>query len=83
MGEALLKPPLFAGAANLMAENMNLSFTEDELEMIVDALEADMEGYIEASKEARDAGNKEDVDTFSEAAERIQSLLTRLQPLVG
>ncbi|WP_227688203.1 hypothetical protein [Sphingopyxis yananensis] len=66
-----------------MAENMNLSFTEDELEMIVDALEADMEGYIEASKEARDAGNKEDVDTFSEAAERIQSLLTRLQPLVG
>lgn len=66
-----------------MAENTNLSFNADELEMIVDALEADMEGYIEASKEARDAGNKEDVETFSEAAERIQGLLTRLQPLVG
>lgn len=66
-----------------MAENTNLSFNADELEMIVDALEADMEGYIEASKEARDTGNKEDVETFSEAAERIQGLLTRLQPLVG
>lgn len=65
-----------------MADNINLTLNEDEAEMIVDALEADMEGYIEASKEARDSGNKEDADTFSEAAERIQQLLTRIQSLI-
>lgn len=66
-----------------MADTINLILTEDEAEMIVDALEADMEGYIEASKEAADSGNKEDVATFAEAAERIQGLLTRIQQLVG
>jgi DNA polymerase III delta prime subunit len=66
-----------------MADNINLTLNEDEAEMIVDALEADMEGYIEAAKEAADSGNKADVDTFSEAAERIQGLISRIQPLVG
>lgn len=66
-----------------MADKITLTFTEDEAEMIVDALEADMEGYIEAAKEAAGSGNKADVETFSEAAERIQTLLSRIQPLVG
>lgn len=66
-----------------MADKITLTFNEDEAEMIVDALEADMEGYIEAAKEAADSGNKQDVETFSEAAERIQTLLSRIQPLVG
>ena len=66
-----------------MADKITLTFNEDEVEMLVDALEADMEGYIEAAKEAADSGNKADVETFSEAAERIQALLSRIQPLVG
>lgn len=66
-----------------MADNINLALSSDEVEIIVDALEADMEGYLEAAKDARDSGSKQDMQTFSEAAERIQALLTRVQPLVN
>ena len=65
-----------------MAKNLTLTFTEDEAEMLVDALEADMEGYIEAAKEARGTGNKADLVTFTEAAQRVQSLMTRIQELI-
>lgn len=58
---------------------IQLTLTEDEAEMIVDALEADMEGYVEAMKEARANNNREDVATFTEAAERIQKLMARVQ----
>ncbi|MBN8819152.1 MAG: hypothetical protein J0I80_10610 [Sphingomonas sp.] len=65
-----------------MAGAIKLSFTEDEIEILVDALEADLEGYVEAAKEARGNNNRADVKTFTEAAERIQGVLTRLQGLV-
>lgn len=65
-----------------MTKPIKLTLTEDEAEMLVDALEADMEGYVESAKEARGNNNREDVKTFSEAAERIQALLNRLRPLV-
>ncbi|KAG5725946.1 hypothetical protein E4T56_gene19971, partial [Termitomyces sp. T112] len=45
--------------------------------MIVDALEADMEGYLESAKEARGNANREDVKTFTEAAERIGALIAK------
>jgi hypothetical protein len=61
---------------------IQLTLTEDEAEMIVDALEADMEGYVEAMKEARANSNREDVATFTEAAERIGKLMARVQALV-
>lgn len=65
-----------------MTDMIQLSLTADEVEILVDALEADMEGYVEAAKEARGNGNRADVETFTEAAMRIQKLLTKLQDLV-
>ncbi|WP_333606079.1 hypothetical protein [Novosphingobium sp.] len=65
-----------------MTKAIPLSLTSDEIEMLVDALEADLEGYVEAAKEARGNGNREDVTTFTEAATRIQTLMTKLQDLV-
>lgn len=65
-----------------MAQAITLTLTEDEAEIILDALEADMEGYVESAKEARGNNNREDVKTFSEAAERIASLIARIRPLV-
>lgn len=65
-----------------MTDSIQLSLTQDEIEILVDALEADMEGYVEAAKEARGNNNREDVETFTEAAMRIQKLLTRLQDLI-
>ncbi|HCF25611.1 MULTISPECIES: hypothetical protein [unclassified Novosphingobium] len=59
--------------------DITLSFSPDELEMLVDALEVDLEGYAEAAKEARMNNNREDIVTFSEAATRIQVLIEKLR----
>lgn len=61
---------------------IKLTLTEDEAEMLVDALEVDLEGYIESAKEARGNNNRADVQTFTEAAERIAALKTKLQALI-
>ena len=65
-----------------MAETVTLKLTQDELEILVDAMEADMEGYLEAAKEARGNTRREEMATFTEAANRIQALLTRVQELI-
>ena len=62
---------------------IKLTLTEDEAEILVDALEADMEGYLEAAKEARGNANREDVKTFSEAAERIGGLIGKIRALLA
>lgn len=66
-----------------MADTLTLTLTEDEAEILADALEADLEGYIEAAKEARGNNNRADVATFTEAGERIQALLGRVRGLLG
>ncbi|CDO38200.1 hypothetical protein [Novosphingobium sp. KN65.2] len=65
-----------------MTDTIKLSLTQDEVEILVDALEADMEGYVEAAKEARGNGNRDDVKTFTDAATRIQILMSKLQDYV-
>ncbi len=65
-----------------MSNTQTVKLTSDEIEMIVDALEVDLEGYVEAAKEARGNNNREDVATFTEAATRIQTLMAKLQDLV-
>ena len=59
--------------------DVTLTFTADEIEMLVDALEVDAEGYADAAKEARLNNNREDIVTFTEAATRIQMLLEKLR----
>lgn len=65
-----------------MSKPINVPLTQDEIEMLVDALEVDLEGYLESAKEARGNNNRDDVATFTEAATRIQTLMARLQDLV-
>ena len=62
---------------------IDLQLTEEEIEMLIDALEADQEGYVEAAKEARGNNNRADVETFTEAAQRIDALMGKLRKLVG
>lgn len=62
---------------------ITLKLTEDEAEMLVDALDLDLEGYVDAAKEARGNNNRADVQTFTEAAERITALKARIQALLG
>lgn len=65
-----------------MAKTITLKLTADELEILSDALEADMEGYVEAAKEARGNNRRDEVATFTEAAQRIQAVLTKVQDLI-
>lgn len=65
-----------------MSKTIKLALSEDEIEMLVDALEVDLEGYLEAAKEARGNNNRADVKTFTEAGERIQGLMAKLRDLV-
>lgn len=62
-----------------MSKPIKLSLTQDEIEMLVDALEVDLEGYAEAAKEARMSNNREDIVTFTEAATRVQMLMDKLR----
>jgi hypothetical protein len=64
-------------------KTIQLTLTVDEAEMLIDALEADHEGYVDAVKEARGNNNRDDVKTFSEAAARIQVLMAKIQELIG
>ena len=65
-----------------MADSVTIQLTQDELEMLVDALEVDLEGYVEAAKEARLQNSREDIVTFTEASVRIQTLMAKLQDLI-
>ena len=58
-----------------MTKNVTLQLTEDQAEIIIDALESDLEGYVEAAKDARANRNQSDVATFTEASERIAEVL--------
>ncbi|MEZ5655338.1 MAG: hypothetical protein R3E04_05550 [Sphingobium sp.] len=66
-----------------MNEKLNFTFTEDEAEILVDALDADMEGYEDSIKDARANGNRSDVVTFSEAAERIRAVRDKIKAKLG
>ena len=66
-----------------MSKPMQLNLTTDEVEIIVDALDTDLEGYVDAAADARANGNRADVATFTEAADRIRAVRAKLAKLVG
>ena len=63
-----------------MTDSIKLSLTQDEIAIIVDALEVDLDGYLEAVKEARGNSRRDEVETFGSAAERIQAVMNKLRP---
>jgi hypothetical protein len=65
-----------------MAKAIQLTLTSDEAEIIVDALDTDLEGYEDAAKDARANGNRADVATFTEAADRIRAVRAKVAKLV-
>jgi hypothetical protein len=66
-----------------MAKGITLTFTEDEAEILVDALDADLEGYLEAAKEARGNNRRAEVQSFTEAADRIKAVRDRIRALLS
>jgi hypothetical protein len=66
-----------------MANSITLKLTQDEAEIIVDALETDLEGYIDAANDARANGKRADVATFTEAGTRIRAVMERIRAEIG
>ena len=66
-----------------MVSTFTLQLTEDEAEIIGDALDTDLEGYVDAAKDARANGNRADVQTFEEAAARIRAVREKVSKLLG
>lgn len=62
--------------------DIQLTLTADETELVIDALEADLDDYLEEARETRAAGDGEQAAIFSEAADRIRALLSTLQELL-
>ena len=62
-----------------MAKTATLQLSEDELEILVDALETDLEGYVEAANDARANRKQNEVATFTEASDRIKAVLKKVQ----
>ena len=67
----------------LRAKTLTLQLSEDEAEILIDALETDLEGYVEAANDARGNRKQDDVATFTEAADRIRAVLRKVQALLG
>ena len=65
-----------------MTKNLTLKLTEDEAEIIVDALDVDLEGYQDSIKDARANGHRADVATFTEAAERIGAVRAKIRAAI-
>lgn len=63
-------------------KTITLTLSEDEAEILVDALDADLEGYLESAKEARGNNRRAEVQTFTEAAERITAVRDKIQKLL-
>lgn len=64
-------------------KNFDFTFTADEAEILIDALDADMEGYEDSIRDARANGNRGDVATFTEARDRIRVVRDRIRAAVG
>ena len=66
-----------------MPKTIELKLTQDEAEIILDALDTDLEGYVDAANDARANGKRADVATFTEAGERIKAVKAKVEKLVG
>ncbi len=66
-----------------MTDKIKLTLTEDEAEILVDALEADMEGYEDSILDARANGKKSEVQTFTEAVQRIAAVRDKVRKAIG
>ena len=66
-----------------MPKSITITLTEDEAEMLIDALETDAESYADSAASARKEGDTTSLTAFREAAARIAKLRDRLRAEVG
>jgi hypothetical protein len=62
-----------------MMDDVQLSFSPDELAVLIDALEADFEDYTEAAQEATAEGSAEQATDLADAALQVQAVLQKVR----
>lgn len=62
-----------------MTDDVHLSFSPDELVVLIDALEADFDDYSEAAEEATGEGSVDQASDLTDAALRVRSLLQKVR----
>ena len=62
-----------------MTDLTHLAFGPEEMTVLVDALEADLEDYVDAAEEAKDEGAVDEAAEFAIAAQRVRALLQRVR----
>lgn len=65
-----------------MTDLTHLAFGPEEMTILVDALEADLEDYVDAAEEAKDEGAADQVAEFEIAAQRLRALLQKVRQAV-
>lgn len=66
-----------------VTKSITITLTEDEAEIITDALESDRDSYTESADDARKEGDRQSAESFREAAKRISIVLARFQAELG
>lgn len=66
-----------------MSQIVNIELSGDEAEIVIDALDADREGYVEAAREARGNSRRSEVETFTQAADRIAAVMEKVRAALG
>ena len=66
-----------------MSDEITLTLSEDEAEIVLSALEDDRDSYVEAAREAFAEGDKTNGQTFGEAADRIKIVANRLKGMMS
>jgi hypothetical protein len=64
---------------DFMTDHVQLSFSPDELGVLIDALEADFEDYTEASQEAAAEGSADQATDLKDAALQVQAVLQKVR----
>lgn len=63
-----------------MTHSITITLDQDEAEILIDALETDLESYLDSAKAERD---RDTAATFKEAAGRIKAVRDKLQAKLG
>jgi hypothetical protein len=62
-----------------MTKLTHFALDEDEMAILVDALEADLADYVEAAQEAETEGELVQASEFATAAQRVRAVLQKVR----
>jgi hypothetical protein len=62
-----------------MTQLTHLALHAEEMAVLIDALEADLDDYMEAAEEARDEGKADQAKKLTDSAQRVRAVLGKVR----